>query len=96
MDSGAGFGRVPGGTHQALQSGGVADERLLRHRVSRRRARWSLAPSCRTMRLDRAETIPVARQGVWHARGNRATADGVTGASVRSHKPGHSVAPRCR
>ncbi len=38
----------------------------------------------------------VARQGVWHARGNRATADGVTGASVRGHKPGHSVAPRCR
>ena len=29
----------------------------LRHRVGRRRARWSLAPSCRTMRLARAETV---------------------------------------
>ena len=48
------------------------------------------------MRLDRAETIPVARQGVWHARGNRATADGVTGAVVRGHRLGDSVAPRCR
>jgi hypothetical protein len=38
----------------------------------------------------------VARQGVWHARGNRATADGVTGASVRGHRLGDSVAPRCR
>ncbi len=46
------------------------------------------------MRLDRAETIPVARQGVWHARGNRATADGVTGAVVRGHILGDSVAPR--
>lgn len=34
-----------------------------------------------------------ACQGVWHARGNRATADGVTGASVRSHSREDSVAP---
>ena len=47
------------------------------------------------MRLDRAETIPVARQGVWHVRGNRATEDGVTPAVVRGHRLGDSVAPRC-
>ncbi len=68
----------------------------LRHRVLRRRARWSWAPSCRATRLDRAETNAIAHQGVWHARGNRAIADGVTLAVVRSHRLGDSVAPRCR
>jgi hypothetical protein len=48
---------------------------------------WSRAPSCRATRLDRAETIAVAPQGVWHARGNRATADDVTLAVVRGHRP---------
>ena len=38
--------------------------------------------------------ITVARQGVWHARGNRATADGVTPAVVCGHRLGDSVAPR--
>jgi len=33
---------------------------LERHRVGRRRARWSPAPSCRTMRLDRAKRSAVA------------------------------------
>jgi hypothetical protein len=60
---------------------------LLRHRVQRRRAMWSRAPSCRATRLDREETIAVAPQGVWHARGNRATADDVTLAVVRGHRP---------
>jgi len=34
-----------------------------------------------------------AHQGVWHARGSRATADGVTGAVVRSHRLRRCVAP---
>lgn len=38
----------------------------------------------------------VARQGVWHARGNRATEDGVRPAVLRGHRLGDSVAPRCR
>lgn len=46
------------------------------------------------MRRDRAETIPVARQGVWHARGSCATADGFTPAVLRGHRRGDSVAPR--
>lgn len=46
----------------------------------------------RTARLGRAETRVVAHQGVWHARGNRATADGVTRAVVRGHRLGHCVA----
>ena len=50
------------------------------------------APSCRATRPDRAETKAVARQRVWHARGNRATTDGVTDAVVRGHRLGKSVA----
>lgn len=82
-----------GGTHLAPQHGGGPDKFLLRHRARRRRATWNRAPSCRATRLDRAETIVVAHQGVWHARGNCATADGVTGAVVRGHRFGKSVAP---
>lgn len=60
----------------------AADKCLRRHRVSRRRARWSLAPSCRATQLDRAKRTAVARQGVWHARGSCATAEGVMPAVV--------------
>ncbi len=51
------------------------------------------APSCRATRLDRAETKAIAQKGVWHARGNRATEDGVTHAAVRGHRHGRLVAP---
>lgn len=45
------------------------------------------------MRLDRAETKAIAHQGVWNARGNRATADGVTLAADRGHRFRECVAP---
>ena len=50
-------------------------------------------PSLRIARIDRAETIAVAHQGVWHDRGNRAIADDVTLAADRGHRFGRSVAP---
>ncbi|MBL8073650.1 MAG: hypothetical protein JNL29_04710 [Nitrospira sp.] len=53
--------------------GGDSAATHLKHRVRRRRATWTAAPLCRVTRLDRAATIVVAHQGVWHARGNRAT-----------------------
>jgi hypothetical protein len=51
------------------------------------------APLLHGARLDRAETIAVVYHKVWHARNNRATADGVTDAVVRGHRLGRSVAP---
>jgi hypothetical protein len=94
------------GTHLGPQKGGVSDEflirrrwaeasaaRPLRHRVRRRRASWRQAPSCRATRPDRGETSTVAHQGVWHARGNRATSGGVTPAVVRGHRLRRCVAP---